>query len=68
MENMEDQSLESTVFIQEENHNHMAVFKLQKAYKSFRTRRKLPEYAILLEQIWWKLLDFVELKQLDTFL
>ncbi|GAA0171104.1 hypothetical protein LIER_43892 [Lithospermum erythrorhizon] len=28
----------------------------------FRTRRKLADCAVLIEQNWWKLLDFVELK------
>ncbi|KAK7247136.1 hypothetical protein RIF29_42013 [Crotalaria pallida] len=42
---------------------HMAALKLQKVYKSFRTRRKLADCAILVEQSWWKLLDFAELKR-----
>ncbi|KAF7836967.1 IQ domain-containing protein IQM2 [Senna tora] len=44
------------------NPKHMAAVKLQKVYKSFRTRRKLADCAILVEQSWWKLLDFAELK------
>ncbi|KAK7280818.1 hypothetical protein RIF29_08327 [Crotalaria pallida] len=44
------------------NLKHLAVLKLQKVYKSFRTRRKLADCAILIEQSWWKLLDFAELK------
>ncbi|KAL6500043.1 hypothetical protein OROGR_027953 [Orobanche gracilis] len=39
-----------------------AAIKLQKVYKSFRTRRKLADCAVLIEQSWWKLLDFAELK------
>ncbi|KAH1236813.1 IQ domain-containing protein IQM2 [Glycine max] len=42
---------------------HIAALKLQKVYKSFRTRRKLADCAILVEQSWWKLLDFAELKR-----
>ncbi|CAL8998387.1 unnamed protein product [Prunus brigantina] len=42
---------------------HMAAIKLQKVYKSFRTRRKLADCAVLVEQSWWKLLDFAELKR-----
>ncbi|CAA3026172.1 Hypothetical predicted protein [Olea europaea subsp. europaea] len=41
---------------------HKAAVRLQKVYKSFRTRRKLADCAVLVEQSWWKLLDFVELK------
>lgn len=41
---------------------HEAAIKLQKVYKSFRTRRKLADCAVLIEQSWWKVLDFAELK------
>ncbi|XP_021752505.1 IQ domain-containing protein IQM2-like [Chenopodium quinoa] len=40
-----------------------AAVKLQKVYKSFCTRRKLADCAVLVEQSWWKLLDFAELKR-----
>ncbi|KAL0900194.1 hypothetical protein Bca101_084155 [Brassica carinata] len=46
-----------------ENPKHEAAIKLQKVYKSFRTRRKLADCAVLVEQSWWKLLDFAELKR-----
>ncbi|KAL8217114.1 hypothetical protein R6Q57_023951 [Mikania cordata] len=41
---------------------HLAALKLQKTYKSFRTRRQLADCAILVEHRWWKLLDFAMLK------
>ncbi|KAK4788827.1 hypothetical protein SAY86_020146 [Trapa natans] len=42
---------------------HEAATKLQKVYKSFRTRRKLADCAVLIAQNWWKVLDSVELKR-----
>ncbi|XP_042513856.1 IQ domain-containing protein IQM2-like [Macadamia integrifolia] len=46
---------------------HEAALKLQKVYKSFRTRRKLADCAVLVEHQWWKLLDFAELKRSSFF-
>ncbi|XP_037418833.1 IQ domain-containing protein IQM6-like [Triticum dicoccoides] len=40
-----------------------AAIRVQKVYKSFRTRRQLADCAVLVEQRWWKLLDFALLKQ-----
>ncbi|KAF8022947.1 hypothetical protein BT93_F0459 [Corymbia citriodora subsp. variegata] len=40
-----------------------AATKLQTVYRSFRTRRQLADCAVLVEQRWWKLLDFAELKR-----
>nr|GFC39659.1 hypothetical protein [Tanacetum cinerariifolium] len=40
-----------------------AAVKLQKFYKSFRTRRKLADCAVLIEQSWWKVLESAELKK-----
>ncbi|KAK4481677.1 hypothetical protein RD792_012584 [Penstemon davidsonii] len=45
-----------------DRNRHIAAVKLQKTYKSFRTRRQLADCAVLVEQRWWKLLDFAELK------
>lgn len=35
------------------NPKHQAAIKLQKVYKSFRTRRKLADCAVLIEQSWY---------------
>lgn len=40
-----------------------AAVRVQKVYKSFRTRRQLADCAVLVEQRWWKLLDFALLKR-----
>ncbi|KAF5822921.1 hypothetical protein HanRHA438_Chr01g0033211 [Helianthus annuus] len=42
---------------------HEAATKLQKVYKSFRTRRKLADCAVLIEQIWLRVLDSAELQR-----
>ncbi|XP_050917890.1 IQ domain-containing protein IQM1 [Lathyrus oleraceus] len=40
-----------------------AATKIQKVYKGYRTRRKLEECAVLVEESWQKLLDFAALKR-----
>ncbi|KAF9664813.1 hypothetical protein SADUNF_Sadunf16G0057100 [Salix dunnii] len=45
------------------NQRHQAALTLQKVYKSFRTRRQLADCAVAVEQRWWKLLEFTELRR-----
>ncbi|PSS21104.1 IQ domain-containing protein [Actinidia chinensis var. chinensis] len=42
-----------------------AAVKLQKVYKSFRTRRQVADCAVLVEQRWRKVLDFTELNRIS---
>ncbi|XP_074576407.1 IQ domain-containing protein IQM1-like [Curcuma longa] len=39
-----------------------AAVKLQKVYKSYRTRRNLADCAVVAEELWWSALDFASLK------
>ncbi|KAG6780406.1 hypothetical protein POTOM_013263 [Populus tomentosa] len=40
-----------------------AATKLQKAYKIYRTRRNLAGCAVVVEELWWKALDFAALRR-----
>ncbi|KAL4583679.1 hypothetical protein LXL04_008262 [Taraxacum kok-saghyz] len=40
-----------------------AALTIQKFYKSYRTRRNLADCAVVVEELWWKALDFATLKR-----
>ncbi|XP_062014151.1 IQ domain-containing protein IQM1-like [Rosa rugosa] len=40
-----------------------AATKLQKVYKSYRTRRNLADCTVIVGELWWKALDFAALRQ-----
>ncbi|XP_062200894.1 IQ domain-containing protein IQM5-like [Phragmites australis] len=58
-----DRPPDSPVVGMDSPRHQAAAVRLQKVYKSFRTRRQLADCAVLVEQRWWKLLDFALLKR-----
>nr|CAB3496972.1 unnamed protein product [Digitaria exilis] len=62
-ESLENLPLNSPVIGMVSPKHQAAAIRVQKVYKSFRTRRQLADCAVLVEQRWWKLLDFALLKR-----
>ncbi|XP_057849411.1 IQ domain-containing protein IQM5 [Cryptomeria japonica] len=51
-------SLESSPLGSDSYKEEAAALKLQKVYKSYRTRRSLADCAVYIEELWWQAIDF----------